>query len=81
MISSTSPALAIRIKDSTLSGCASANEPAIPPPIECPKRTERADDELPDKVDLDSDGELPRKYDLDPEELREEHEGQSPAVG
>ena len=41
---------------------------------------ERADDELPDKVDLDTDGELLQKYDLDPDELRDEFEGQSPAA-
>jgi hypothetical protein len=41
---------------------------------------ERADDELPDKVDLDSDGELLRRFDLDPDELRDEFEGQSPAA-
>lgn len=42
---------------------------------------QRADDELLDKVDLDSDGELLQRYDLDPDELRDEFEGQSPAVG
>jgi hypothetical protein len=41
---------------------------------------EKADDELPDKVDLDTDGELLQRYDLDPEELRDEFEGQSPAA-
>lgn len=40
-----------------------------------PEVAERADDELPDKVDLDTDGELLQRFDLDPEELREEHEG------
>ena len=39
---------------------------------------ERADDELRDKVDLDTDGELLQRYDLDPDELRDEFEGQSP---
>lgn len=42
---------------------------------------DRADKELPDKVDLDSDAELLQRYDLDPDELRDEFEGQSPAVG
>ena len=46
-----------------------------------PEAAERADDELPDKVDLDTDRELFQRLDLDPEELREEHEGQSPTVG
>lgn len=41
---------------------------------------ERADDELPDKVDLDSDAELLQRFDLDPDELRDEFEGQSPAA-
>jgi hypothetical protein len=41
---------------------------------------EKADDELPDKVDLDTDGELLQRYDLDPEELRDEFDGQSPAA-
>ena len=42
---------------------------------------ERADKELPDKLDLDSDAELLQRFDLDPDELRDEFEGQSPAVG
>lgn len=42
---------------------------------------ERADSELPDKVDLDSDGETLRGLDLDPDELRDEFRGQSPNAG
>ena len=42
---------------------------------------DNADTEFPDKVDLDSDAELLQRYDLDPEELRDEFEGQSPAIG
>ena len=41
---------------------------------------ERADSELPDKVDIDSDAELLQRFDLDPEDLRDEFEGQSPAA-
>lgn len=42
---------------------------------------ERADSELPDKVDLDSDAETLRGLDLDPDELRDEFRGQSPNAG
>lgn len=45
------------------------------------EKAQEADRELPDKVDLDSDTELLQRYDLDPNELRDEFEGQSPAVG
>lgn len=45
------------------------------------EKAQEADRELPDKVDLDSDAELLQRYDLDPNELRDEFEGQSPAVG
>src|SRR4051794_25680356 len=38
LISSPRPALAMRVRDVTLLGWASANEPAIAPPIECPTR-------------------------------------------
>ena len=41
----------------------------------------QAESELPDKVDLDTDAELLQRFDLDPEELRDEFEGQSPAIG
>lgn len=42
---------------------------------------EKADTELPDKVDLDSDAETLRGLDLDPDELRDDFRGQSPNVG
>ena len=42
-----------------------------------------ANDELPDKLDLDSDSDvrLLRRYDLEPDELREEFGGGSPSTG
>lgn len=40
-----------------------------------------ADNELPDKVDLDSDAELLSKYNLNSDELRDDFEGQSPVAG
>ncbi|MGH3090357.1 MAG: hypothetical protein ACRDSJ_23985 [Rubrobacteraceae bacterium] len=42
---------------------------------------EKADAELPDKVDTDSDAELLRKFDLDPEKLGDDFQGQSPTAG
>ncbi len=42
---------------------------------------QKADEELPDKLDLDSDAELLSKHDIDLDELREEFRGQSPAAG
>lgn len=42
---------------------------------------ERADAELPDKLDTDTDAELLRKFDLDPDELRGEFGGGSPGAG
>ena len=42
---------------------------------------ERADRELPEKLDPDSDAELLREYGLDPDELRDEFGGQSPVAG
>jgi hypothetical protein len=42
---------------------------------------ERADEELPEKLDPDSDTELLRKYGLDPGDLRDEFRGQSPVAG
>ena len=42
---------------------------------------ERADRELPDKVDTDTDAELLRSFDLDPDELSDDLGGQSPAAG
>jgi hypothetical protein len=46
-----------------------------------PEMAERADKELPEKIDPDSDAELLSKYGLDPDELREDFGGQSPAAG
>ncbi|MDX6380360.1 MAG: hypothetical protein QOI57_1384, partial [Rubrobacteraceae bacterium] len=34
----------------------------------------------PDKIDTDTDAELLSKYDIDPDELHDEHGGQSPAA-
>jgi hypothetical protein len=42
---------------------------------------DRADAELPEKVDTERDAELLRRFDLDPTELAEGLGGQSPAVG
>ncbi len=41
----------------------------------------KADGELPDKVDLENDAELLSKYNLNPDELREDFGGQSPVAG
>ena len=41
----------------------------------------RADRELPEKLDPDSDADLLREYGLDPDELRDEFRGQSPEAG
>jgi hypothetical protein len=42
-----------------------------------------ANDELPDRLDLDSDSDarLLRRYDFEPDELREEFGGGSPSTG
>jgi len=40
------------------------------------EKANQADNELPDKIDTETDAELLRKYDIDPDEL-----GESPAVG
>lgn len=45
------------------------------------EKANQADDELPDKVDVDNDGGLLQKYELDPEELRDEFQSGSPGVG
>ncbi len=45
------------------------------------EKADQADDELPDKIDTDTDAELLQKYDLDPNELDEEFQGGSPGVG
>jgi hypothetical protein len=42
---------------------------------------DRADRELPEKLNPDSDGDLLREYGLDPDELRDEFRGQSPVAG
>jgi hypothetical protein len=48
-----------------------------------PEAADSADEELPDRLDLDSDQDasLLRRYDLDPDELREEFGGGSPSTG
>lgn len=43
--------------------------------------TERAERELPEKVDTDADAELLRGFDLDPAALADDFDGQAPAVG
>jgi hypothetical protein len=45
-----------------------------------PDMANQADKELPDKIDTDTDAELLSKYDIDPDELHDEHGGQSPAA-
>jgi hypothetical protein len=46
-----------------------------------PKAADSANDELPEKLDLDSDARLLRRYDIEPDELREEFGGGSPSTG
>jgi hypothetical protein len=48
-----------------------------------PEAADSAEDELPDRLDLDSDTDvrLLRRYDLEPDELREEFGGGSPSTG
>jgi hypothetical protein len=48
-----------------------------------PEAADSANDELPDKLDLDSDSDarLLRRSDIDPNELREEFGGGSPSAG
>jgi hypothetical protein len=46
-----------------------------------PETADRADRELPEKLNPDSDGDLLREYGLDPDELRDEFRGQSPVAG
>ena len=41
----------------------------------------RADTELPEKVDTERDAELLRGFDLDPQELADGLGGQTPAIG
>ena len=43
--------------------------------------TERAERDLPEKVDPDRDAELLRGFDVDPAELLDEFRGQAPNVG
>jgi len=43
-------------------------------------KANQADDELPDKIDIDNNGELLQKYEIDPEELRDEFQGGSPSA-
>ncbi len=42
---------------------------------------QRADAELPEKVDTERDAELLRRFDLDPQQLADGLGGQTPAVG
>ena len=44
-------------------------------------KANQADNELPDKIDTDTDAEALRKYGLDPNELGADLGGQSPSVG
>ncbi len=48
-----------------------------------PEAADSADEEFPDRLDLDPDTDagLLRRYDLDPDELREEFGGGSPSTG
>ena len=48
-----------------------------------PEAADSAQEELPDRLDLDSDQDagLLRRYDLDPDDLREEFGGGSPSTG
>lgn len=42
---------------------------------------ERADAELPEKVDTERDAELLRRFDVDPQQLADGLGGQAPAIG
>ena len=44
------------------------------------EKANQADDELPDKIDIDNNGELLQKYEIDPDELRDEFQGGSPSA-
>ena len=48
-----------------------------------PEAADSANDELPDKLDLDSDSDarLLHRYNIEPDELREEFGGGSPSTG
>ena len=48
-----------------------------------PEAADSANDELPEKLDFDSDSDarLLRRYDIEPDELREEFGGGSPSTG
>jgi hypothetical protein len=46
-----------------------------------PETAERADSELPEKVDTERDAELLRKFNLDPQQLADGLGGQAPAIG
>lgn len=48
-----------------------------------PEAADSANEELPDRLDLDSEQDirLLRRYDVDPDELREEFGGGSPSTG
>jgi hypothetical protein len=44
-------------------------------------RANQADNELPDKVDTETDAELLSKYGIDPGEIQDAFRGQSPNAG
>ncbi len=44
------------------------------------EKANQADEELPDKIDVDNDGGLLQKYEIDPDELRDEFQGGSPSA-
>jgi hypothetical protein len=46
-----------------------------------PEAAERADAELPEKIDTERDVDLLRSFDLDPQELADGLGGQAPAIG
>jgi len=48
-----------------------------------PEAADSAQEELPNRIDLDSDQDISllRRYDLDPDALREEFGGGSPSTG
>ena len=46
-----------------------------------PAMADRADAELPEKVDTERDAELLRKFNLDPQQLADGLGGQAPAIG
>jgi hypothetical protein len=45
------------------------------------READRADAELPEKIDTERDAELLRKFNLDPQQLADGLGGQAPAIG